>query len=286
MPKPWTQDKVFQRSFFCNVFRRIDKTTVWIMDNVAGPLADDDNLWAMLMLARYISCIDCLEDLKDHGTFTVDKTLEERLVIARELMLRRQNCGQPVYTNAFMLNSQFGGLGPTKAHYITNVIRKLAQDQFVKEIDGPPTMKRPHTVLMQYPSIGTFMAYQYCCDFSYIDKYLAQARDTMTWSAPGVGSSRGMCRILGLPVSSNMNNETWLLAAQELLHYWRNFVDHTLLTEALSFSKDLDADQCLFVSSSYALFTELKMQDVQHWLCEYDKYKRGGSTKRNYNGVN
>lgn len=252
--KPWTTDRVFQRSFFCNVYRRLDKTTLWIMDNVVSPNIDDEYLWAMIITSRYFSRIDTLIEMLDHGCFCCSYSIEKRMEIVKNIVLRRMSLGVSVSTGAFITHPATGPWGPTKGHYISELVSALIRDGFDPE---RASFMNTHRQLTTYEGIGSFMAYQYICDFSYVDRYMANSEDRDTWSAPGPGSMRGMSRLIdGQPVG-RIRLDTWLSNTIVLLDKWR----------------------------SDGRLTGLHLQDVQHWLCEYDKYMRGGSSKRNYPGI-
>jgi hypothetical protein len=36
-PKPWTEDPILQRNYFCNVYRELDKTTVCFFATISLP---------------------------------------------------------------------------------------------------------------------------------------------------------------------------------------------------------------------------------------------------------
>ena len=41
LPAPWTDDRILRDYYFTNVYRELDKTTVWFRENVRDPLRDD-----------------------------------------------------------------------------------------------------------------------------------------------------------------------------------------------------------------------------------------------------
>ena len=43
-PKPWTDDPIFQKYKFTNVFRELDRTTIFVRENIREPLFDDPEL--------------------------------------------------------------------------------------------------------------------------------------------------------------------------------------------------------------------------------------------------
>ena len=58
---PWTEDKILQDYSFCNVFRELDKVTIWIRENWREPFADHPNLPFAMAMARQINWPDTLE---------------------------------------------------------------------------------------------------------------------------------------------------------------------------------------------------------------------------------
>lgn len=283
-PKPWTGNGVFQRSFFCNVFRRIDKTTDWMMRNIAEPLKDDPYLWASLVLARYVSRIDVLEDLKAAGAFAVESDWDTRRRVGAQRMLERKVDGKPINTAAFITSPMLGAWGPTKAHYIARLILAMSFAGLTDALRAEKvSMQKTWEGLRQFRAVGSFMAYQYCCDFSYVPAYLGRAIDIYSWSAPGPGSMRGMKRILFGSPDAALSKEDWLLAVQKAIVEWREYIAVTLPNRTARLC-EMYPKHSVFVSDEMGRFCDIRMQDVQHWLCEYDKYERGGSAKRKYDG--
>ena len=62
-PKPWSQDPVFQVTYFCNVRREDDRVTKWIADRWRK--GDNPNLEAAMVLARMFNLPSHLKWLED-----------------------------------------------------------------------------------------------------------------------------------------------------------------------------------------------------------------------------
>lgn len=284
LPKPWSDERVFQDYRFCNVFRRIDKTTEWIMNNVVTPLENDDHLWASIILARYVSRIDVLIDLYFEGAFDPKKDWNERRKIGANTLLNRRAHGLPINTAAFITSPMLGDMGPTKAHYINKLIVALDDSGFGEQLaDGNKTMQNTWEFLRRFRCVGSFMAYQYCCDFSYIQRYLGRAPDLRSWSARGPGSTRGMLRLSKGRPEGGIRDSVWLENMRDLFSEWKDYIAKTLDERTDALVTEV-MDQEPFVRNEMSRFNRILLQDVQHWLCEYDKYERGGSRKRSYDG--
>ncbi|MDI9336599.1 MAG: putative DNA base hypermodification protein, partial [Gammaproteobacteria bacterium] len=105
MPKPWSPDPIFQNHRFCNVYRELDKVTVWIKDNLREPYKDHPYLWFFLAAARQINWPDTLAELlaDKTGSLPTDGVFNPESM--RSVMLARQQRGEKVYTGAYMISA-------------------------------------------------------------------------------------------------------------------------------------------------------------------------------------
>src|ERR1700752_355827 len=100
-PPPWTEDETMRRYRFCNVFRELDKVTVWLRENWRDPYADSDSLWIAMCLARQINWPETLAEIgfPEHG---YDAEAVRQALAARKLR------GEKVYTGAYMISAPAG----------------------------------------------------------------------------------------------------------------------------------------------------------------------------------
>ena len=290
-PKPWSQEPIFQNSRFCNVFRRIDVTTDWIVQTLDP---NDTYLWAMLVVCRFISRIDCLTDIREAGGFYSETPIPDRLKLIRRAMKQRMLDGLPVNTASFITHPPKGAWGPTKADYIYNLIEAMIDNDVGRELEynGPKSLRHFCEELCEYEGVGSFMAFQYCVDWSYYPQYLMNATDEMTWTAKGPGSVRGLRRLVsGSP--EPCGDVDFLEECQSVLYLWSEHVESTMEQRKEEFMDEISklfpdswpVGQIEVANKEWGRFCELKMCDVEHWLCEYDKYARGGSLKRRFYGT-
>ena len=62
-PYPWSTDPILTEYSFCNVYRELDKVTIWIRENWREPYADHRNLPFAMAVARQINWPDTLEEI-------------------------------------------------------------------------------------------------------------------------------------------------------------------------------------------------------------------------------
>lgn len=265
-PKPWSEDPIFQQWRFCNVFRELDTTTVWIRENIRERFAKHPQLWFMLCIARYVNRIETLENLMSKaGSWPVSSTFRlEHLTRALEGIA---HSGAPVYTGAYMIRAESD---PTKAWYSWTKHRYIAEivlgrlwknrHDWARFLDGATTLEEVWREFQQphYVGWGPFMAYEVVTDLRHT-RYLENADDIYSWANAGPGALRGLNRLYGRPLKKP-NRE----AVAEM---------RVILTAINPYWHPL----------------ELEMRDIEHSLCEFDKYERvrlgEGKPRNRYDGI-
>lgn len=264
LPKPWTDDVVLQNYFFTNPFRENDKVTVWFRENIREPLRDDPAVLFATICFRWFNWPATGEQLlkypsksSKYGALT-DWNLPS--VLSRLHGLKEH--GAQIFTGAFNISNS----GSTKSK-IDRVCEDYIQPAWEQRqhfldrwYDGIP-MEGMHDALMTLPGLGGsgFMAYEVVCDLRYT-YLLRNAPDKLTWSNPGPGAKRGINRIRGRDLGASVKLKEWREWSSQLL------LDTTRKLKLL-----------------------LEAREIEHSLCEYDKYERArladGHMKRRYQGV-
>lgn len=245
----WTQDKVFKEWRFCNVHREDDKTTRWFRDNIRQPLADCcAPHWKQLeatLIFRWFNKIETGEIVKD---LLLGEWNEE------EARRRLQNV-HPLVTGAYMIKT-VNGL--SKLEGMLWAIKE-AQPQLPvmvqKWLSEGPSLKTAVMDLKKLSHIGLFMAYEIVCDLRWTP-VLWNAPDIMTWANAGPGATHAL----------------GTLCAGNRYTYNRNDpIDQVVMVgfmqELLAMSTNAD-----YWSPNWRAW---EMREVEHWLCEHDKYLRG-----------
>ena len=67
--KFWTQDPILQKYRFCNVRRRDDRVTQWLIHNLYDQYeyGKDEDLWFIAVIARYVNWPPSLLELAGNG---------------------------------------------------------------------------------------------------------------------------------------------------------------------------------------------------------------------------
>ncbi len=228
-PYPWSNDAILTDYSFCNVYRELDRVTIWIRENWREPYADHPNLPFAMAVARQINWPDTLQEI---GFPT-----EWRPQHVKNIMQDRMANKQKVYTGAYMLT---GTLGGTK---IEQTVDKILTPLYANFPCDFSSIENSWKSFLPYAGFSDFMSYEVVTDLRHT-KWLKNAPDIMTWANPGPGAMRGLNRIFGRPLDSKQKKPLFIQEMRDLLALLNN--------EPLP----------------------LEMRDIEHCLCEFDKYER------------
>lgn len=297
--KPWTDDRVLQKYFFTNPYRENDKVTQWFRKNVRGPLSDIEDYKVLFATVAFRWF-----NLPDTGVLLMGRdTMDPLVPTAEEVaaaggydelwrkggnLLLDWNEGTavkrltkawddgrgPVFTGAYMIKAGNGPRGckiPQVCEAITRVWKQ--RDRLAAIAQQEQSLKVVWAELMKFPFLGAFMSYEVVCDLRYTF-LLNTATDINTWGNPGPGAYRGLYRLEGGKPGKG---------ADDAHRHVKNAVDKMVallprVNRALP-----------------KLMPRFEVREVEHSLCEYDKYCRAlaielhgdttqGRMKRRYPG--
>jgi len=244
----WTDDPVFQQYRFCNVFREDDKTTIWFRENVREPMMFASARRQLLATVAF-------------RTFNLIATGERILPILLKQgwnteKVRKAMEGAPrIVTGAYIVRTP---KGMNKLDGICWRMEEFITGGFDRRVLRASSLQAAHAALIEAPLQGPFTAYEIVSDLRH--SLFRHAPDIMTWANPGPGAQRGLRRVFG---KTDKPRSIWML------HQMR---------ELLRLSRP---DSFYWPES----WPQWEMREVEHWLCEFDKYQRageGGKMKRRF----
>ncbi len=257
--RPWTDDPILQQYRFCNIFREDDKTTKWIRKHITSA-GYGKNLLGAMVIARWFNRIETLErmlppdgseaPLWRFNLFYNYGEIESWKIAMRE----RLSDVHPLVTGAYMIKT------PAKMNKLEGLIWCLEQilpnAEYAQQIFAQPgyTLKSATEYLVNFPYLGPFMAYEVVTDLRHT-KMMENAPDIMTWANPGPGAARGASRVV---------------AGDPEFYKRHRFPDleaiHIIMGDLLKASQS---------SANWpSRWPAWEMRDVEHTLCEFDKYTR------------
>lgn len=251
-PKPWSEDPVFQETYFCNVHREDDKVTRWIRSTYSS-YVNDPMFEYNIVLARFINRPETLAKIGFQFLHEPARLLAQLEELAAE---------GKVWGSAYLITSH--GIKMPKAAYLCNLVLSDVFDALpnLRHIHNMGMCGRASQVLQEIPGIGSFLAGQIVADLKNTKFHpLFSADDKATFVEPGPGSLRGLS--------------------------WFHF-GHSENGQPRHFTSLFDKTR-LYVDDHWPTgVPKVDNQDLQNCLCEYDKYCRvvtaAGRSKRKYNG--
>ena len=247
MEWPWTEDPVLREYKFTNVFRELDKGTLALrgMVDAWDGAKHPEDITFNVMWYRMFNRFEHAVDIGFHRTCAFESF--------REKMLAKAETGARMFTSAHMTHGRKGELKVNSTlDTLSNVIDAIEQLAF--DLEKSDTLEESYKVLRSYKftGIGPFIGYEIISDLRWY--FLSKATDRCFWANPGPGCKRGMQR-LGYQVS------------QEGLRKVRADV----VTHPDFAPLRIHAD---------GVWPPFEMREIEHSLCEFDKYCRGGGKEK------
>lgn len=262
-PKPWTEDPIFQHTYFCNVRREDDKVTksfrIFYSNWVNDPMFETN-----VVISRLLNWPPTIQHIGYRG----GPVAPEGWRHLQETIEKVQNSGHKVFGDAYIVSTN--GLSMPKAQYLCEVLFPAAYErlwtaQKWRRDWGSGPLSRAYEGLIGVRGLGSFMAGQIIADLkNTLQHPLQKADDWFTWATPGPGSLRGI---------------SWIIYGHNNPSGWMR---HHFLRYLGEIRKELELQGC-------ELIKDIHNQDLQNCLCEFDKYCRIltgiGRSKRSYNGI-
>jgi len=265
---PWTTDPVYRAWRFCNVHREDDAVTRWFRREVRNPLSElargrqldvvaHQNVVRATVAFRWFNRNQTGEHIKDIllSGWRPDATATDR---ARQ----RLQGVKPVVTGAYIIKGWDGYNkldGVLKCIY--NALPQL--DEKLPRFSSLQAAWNELNTGIQY--LGPFMSYEVVSDLRWTP-VLERAPDIMTWANAGPGCARGMGWV------TQNRNDVFNVGSRR---------DQALILELMSELLDMSTKECHWPQA----WPAWEMREVEHWLCEYDKYRRvqaGSKMKRRF----
>jgi len=253
-PAPWTDDPILKEYKFTNVYRELDRGTLFLIDNILGkgtPMEDVFNI----IIYRMFNRISTYQLVGYQNIYARSGTPDnpvwswkhyECFDIWRCAMVK----GQPLYTDAHMVCAYEHFPGKDKLERFEYIFKGVFKGlpALMNIIKKAKSLEVIHKALTKFPGIGPFLAYEIAVDISYA-KWNNLSEDE--WVNPGPGCQRGLKFIFeGLPTGDCDGMIRVLRFIQK-----REFKRLNLPFDSIAY-----------------LGRDLTLRNIEHCLCECFKY--------------
>jgi hypothetical protein len=262
--KPYTKDPILQKYRFCQVYRELDRTTQWMAKYVRSqPNAEMEvlacvtfRMFNRIATGEAVFCQQALD-----GTTAFERFAESGKVShLRRAILSYVGPRGPYVTGAYIISTP---PGYSKLDGVLEILRLFHKNSNWNNMDPVWTMHQTFDWLRAQPWLGTFHSYEVVCDLRYCKLRFngQQPSDAMEWCNVGPGARRGLNRILGVDKDTRqklpfmLNRMSEILAMSRVAAYWPQ------------------------------KWPVWEMREVEHTLCEFDKYCRVQSGEGRPRGV-
>lgn len=246
---PWTDDRFLAKYPFTNVFRVLDRNSQYILHDVIGEGPQTrDEMFFRVLLFRTFNKVGTWELLKAaFGT----PTYAAFDVEAYEQVLSEADCA--LYSPAYIIPAPQIGYASNLANHL-RFIDALMESGLPEELTRVEHLKDAHGRLLLWPSMGEFTAMQLLLDVNMIPGYNWSQDE---WVALGPGSTACLDKMFGDGIRPH---------ALDAIRYIRDN-QYTWFSWAGVDAQDIPALP--------GQARGLTIVDIEHALCECEKYTRG-----------
>lgn len=251
LPAPWSDDPIFQETYFTNVDREQDRVTKWIRENWTLNEWTLPNYALGMIIARVFNLPDTLAELGQP-----EDSMDLWLFTAEDILYNRQENDKRIWNGAYIIST--AGRKMSKIDFCLEMFEKARGiDEKLRTVK---TLAEAHDKLCEVYGLSDFLAAQVVADLKNTKgHHLANAEDWRTFSAMGPGSKRGL---------------EW---------FWEESITKKNYPQKIA-----DAMELVEWELPSRIYDVMCMQNFQNCFCEYDKYMRikngTGRSKRKYNG--
>ena len=245
---PWTTDRILNDHKFTNVYRATDRASQYLIKNIICKGDQEPvELFFRILLFKIFNRISTWEFLeaelgqvsfKSYSFKRYDKLLSELL---------QQKF--PIYSAAYIMASGRSTFGHERKHQNhLKLIEVMIKDKLPYKLQACSSMNDGYNLLLSYPTIGEFLAYQYITDINYSS--LTDFNE-MEFVKAGPGAKDG------------------------ILKCFRDFGDYSFedIIRMVAETQEVEFHR-LHLNFENLWGRSLQLIDCQNVFCEVDKYSR------------
>lgn len=167
---PWTMDPIMAKYKFTNTYRVLDRVSQFLISNIINPdmqsdLSDEDRLFRILLfkifnkIETWQLLVNALGELswRRYSYQEYDRVLSAAF----------QN-GTSIYSAAYIMASGKSAFACERKHQNhLKLLEYMMKSNITMRVISSRSMAQLYDVLISYPLVGPFLAYQYATDINY-----------------------------------------------------------------------------------------------------------------------
>lgn len=248
---PWTNDPILREYKFTNVYRELDRVTLELHKRLDSYSPSALKLYHIIAFRAFnrpetYDELHAAEALYSYGAMI--KTLR-----------RMSKARKKIFTGAYIVTN--AGSQTPKIELMARALEKMYKERnaLFAAIKADGTMQGATSKIAAFDMQGNFTSYEVVCDLRWqTGMGLDHAPDRMTWANLGPGARRGINRLVaGKGPYPNVYSRK---------EHYVEFMRHALMLAPESLDKSI-----------FRHAARLEMREIEHSLCELDKYIRAES---------
>ena len=188
-PPPWTDDPIIEKYKFTNAYRACDRTSQFLIRNVIyqGHQSSAEIFFRCILfkifnrMSTWALLTAALGEIA-YSTFSPAR--------CNEVLVEAKRRGTRIFSAAYIMPSRSGELNAPAKHrnYLALLMRMMAENLPIRVAESK-SMGEAFQLLLNYPLIGNFLAYQFVTDINY-----SRVTDfsEMEFVVPGPGARDGI----------------------------------------------------------------------------------------------
>ena len=164
---PWSDDPIINEYRFTNTYRVADRVSQYLVRNVqydpSRPQAPAE-VFFRTMLFKLFNRIETWEALeRDLGPISSETTPLDQISV---ILDRQMRTGARVYSAAYIMPSPAFGHHRKHENHLA-MLDRMMRDGLPGQLASAQSLKSAYEMILVYPGIGPFLAFQYCIDLNY-----------------------------------------------------------------------------------------------------------------------
>ncbi|KAJ3742972.1 hypothetical protein DFH05DRAFT_1498814 [Lentinula detonsa] len=253
-PFPWTEDEIMKTKFFCNTYRVLDKTSQFIIVEVVQKGSQDPGeIVFRVFLFSIFTKIETWQWLeKKLGSITWRDYSQERYI---EVLEKRAQT-HTLYTGAFQSPGPKWDYQETYKNHLL-LLQTVMDNDLAGKLGKFKRMEEAYAYIASFPSMGDFKAYQLLLNLSYSSVINFSGNDFVI---PGIGAVSGLVKMFGKSIENAAKVDPNIRIA--VIRYMMETQQQHFCRLGLQFS-GLGPNRL-----------PMELADMEHAICEVDKYAR------------
>lgn len=164
---PWTDDPVLARFRFTNTYRAADRVSQYLIREVQyapGRSKAPADLFFRTLLFKLFNRIETWEAIESAvGPVDWRAGILDKIEPVLDRLMRH---GQRIYSAAYIMPApRLGGVRKHANHLA--LIKQMMDDRLADRLRQAPDLATAYEMLLRYPGLGRFLAFQYAIDLNY-----------------------------------------------------------------------------------------------------------------------